>query len=470
MQTIAQAKPSVTDSIRREIQEKAEPINRNLENRYQGLVEDSELQEKINIQQSQKLLQRFEKSGSLDGGLPEAGKLQPPKLFSTVSAADSETFGGAWEPYLPIAGGTAALALLVGFHYCGLYRALYRSICGEQGLYHRFLMAIGKAKPDVSPSDVFLHDQALEKLRWIANAAQDIDNKKFSQEEFLIYAKLRLCFEREAPSYEGLGPYKDCFHALFGAYEAYQTLHQIEHACQGSKQQEFYQFAHRQLAGEKETETLDAVLQDKLRELLPQVQTDAGRERLEDYGSCLTRLLETPNPPAPLPSTLSLFNRLQTRSDYGGALQNLSQKMARFREESTVATETFVLAAMEDYDDLERVGDLMKLPEAFRSPDAYGRLLQDLTLSRRYQASFAQFQTLLDILRQWTGPYQNLRRIRQAYPAEQFRQPSSFQKEIPGLALARRYQQSLTDQKTNYQFIDFGEEEQETAGAVFSCP
>ncbi|MFN5513465.1 MAG: hypothetical protein ACK5CA_01580 [Cyanobacteriota bacterium] len=454
MPTTAPAEPSVTDTIRQQIQEKAEPINRNLENRYRGVLEDSELQEKINIQQSQKLLQRFEESGSLDGGLPEAGQLKLPKIFSTVGAADSETFG-TWEPYLPMAGGTAVLALLVGFHYWGLYRALYQKICGERGLYHRFLMAIGKAKPDVSVSDAFLHDQALEKLRWIANAAQDIDSKKFSQEEFLVYAKLRLCFEREAPGYEGLAPYKDCFHALFGAYGVYQTLHQIEHACQGSKQQEFYQFAHRQLAGEEATENLDAVLQEKLIELLPQVQTDAGRERLEDYGQCLTRLLETPNPPAPLPSTLGLFNRLQTRSDYGGALQNLSQKIARFREETTMATETFVLAAMEDYDDLECFGDLMGLPEAFRSPDAYGRLLQDLTLSRRYQDSFAQFQTLLDILRQWTGPYQNLRRIRQSYPAEQFRQPSSFVGEIPGFALARLYQQSLTYNNTNYHFIYF---------------
>lgn len=469
MPTTAPAEPSVTDAIRQQIQEKAEPINRNLENRYRGVLEDSELQEKINIQQSQKLLQRFEKSGALDGGLPEAGQLKLPKIFSTVGAADSETFG-AWEPYLPMAGGTAALALLVGFHYWGLYRALYQKICGERGLYHRFLMAIGKAKPDVSPSDAFLHDQALEKLRWIANAAQDIDNKKFSQAEFLIYAKLRLCFEREAPGYEGLAPFKDCFHALFGAYGVYQTLHQIERACQGSKQQEFYQFAHRQLAGEEATETLDAALQGKLSELLPQVQTDAGRQRLEDYGNCLTRLLETPNPPAPLPSTLGLFNRLQTRSDYGGALQNLSQKIARLGEETTATTETFILAAMEDYDDLERIGDLIGLPDPYRSPDVYGKLLQDLTLSRRYQGAFAQFQTLLDILRQWTVPYQNLRRIRQAHPPEKFRQPSSFQGEIPGFALARRYQQSLTDQKTNYQFIDFGEEEQETTGAVFSSP
>jgi hypothetical protein len=203
------------------------------------------------------------------------------------------------------------------------------------------------------------------------------------------------------------------------------------------------------LAGEKTPENLDAVLQGKLSELLPQVQTDAGRRRLEDYGSCLTRLLEIPNPPEPFPSALSLFNRLQTRSDYGGALQTLSQKIARLGEETTATTESFILAAMEDYDDLERIGDLIGLPDSYRSPDVYGKLLQDLTLSRRYQGAFAQFQTLLDILRQWTVPYQNLRRIRQAHPPEKFRQPSSFQREIPGFALARRYQQSLTDQKTN---------------------
>jgi hypothetical protein len=113
------------------------------------------------------------------------------------------------------------------------------------------------------------------------------------------------------------------------------------------------------------------------------------------------------------------------------------------------------------YDDFEILGEIIDLPEEKRSPDTYARLLQYLTLEKRHQLSFMQFQGLVDVLRQWHKPFRVLTSIRKLYPAEAFRQPAVFNFPIPGLSLYKKHQNSLVDQRTGHSFIAFDDDDTE---------
>jgi hypothetical protein len=85
-------------------------------------------------------------------------------------------------------------------------------------------------------------------------------------------------------------------------------------------------------------------------------------------------------------------------------------------------------------------------------------MIQYIALIYRYQASFSKFQQLIQVIRQWYKPYRTILDIRKEHSPETHWQPQDFAKEIPGVSLYLKYKGSLTDQKTGYTYIDFGEE------------
>ncbi len=61
-------------------------------------------------------------------------------------------------------------------------------------------------------------------------------------------------------------------------------------------------------------------------------------------------------------------------------------------------------------------------------------------------------------MRQWYPYYQSIMGIRDEYSQKEYTIPKEFAQEIPGIELYHKYKNYLTDKKTGYTYIDFGEE------------
>jgi len=452
-----QAPQSVQEHIEKSIKDKADPINKNLEKRYQGLVKETEIKDKINIKDSQKLIRSFDKTGDFDQNILKH-KSSIGGTLATVDTAPTEiNWLSPLAPYYPTLGLVAGLGVLWWLKSINFYGKVYQAIGGEDNLYYSFLEKMGWAKPRVSASELFLYQKAYQETQQIARSALSVDNKKFSQDEFLIYARMRLCFAQDVGDYEGLGEYLKRFERVIEAKKVYDILNQIEMSCRGKKQQEFYHFVHAELSHCKDLSLCQVTLQQQLNLILPQVQTEVGREQLTAYMTALHRLWETGSESdneAIL--AISIFSQLAEKSYYSTALRKIIELMAPLAEQEGIEHRQLMELAMVYYDDFEVLGDIIELPETRRSPDTYARLWHYLLLTQRHQEAFTKFQTLIYFLRQWCKPYQSLVNIRAKHPPHLFRQPREFEQEIVGLKLFKKYQDSLTDRRTGYSYIDFG--------------
>lgn len=441
--------PKSSNSIQQKINQKADPINRNLEKRYKSLVEEAQLKDKINMFEAQKLIQQFDEKGIMDLNLIRSQKASESSL--ALIDTNKNDFSKTLNPYLPTISLVIVLIFLGWLKSINAYQKIYEFFLGENGLSQSLLEAMGKAKPKVSESQRFLHNKAFNEIRVLARAAIAIDNERFGQQEFLLFAKLRFCMNNNIKEYQSSSEYLSQFQAILQAQKSCILLNQIEMSCQGRKQQEFYHFVNQELLHLEDLEVIKTEINNRYLEVLPQIQTEEGRLKLESYIQDLYTLIS-------YPQAIAFFRRFKT-SDLASlqSIHKIANIIAGLKEQDVTDLRSLTFLTMNHYDDFEILGDMIAMTDADRSPDTYARLVQYIGLSYRYQESFVTFQLLIQKIREWYKPYQAIVQIRQAHPEGEYRQPQEFNREIPGLSLYLTYKNSLTDQKTGYSYIDFGE-------------
>ena len=244
----------------------------------------------------------------------------------------------------------------------------------------------------------------------------------------------------------------DLLQAALQAQSSYITIHQIELSSQGSKQQEFYHYTYIQLQEDPDAQYLRINIQNKLAEVLPQVKTEEGRTTLEAYTKAISELADSP-------FALKLLVKFKAlHLDDFSNLRRISELINSLNGKEVEDLKTVTYLVMANYDDFEAIAEIIGLTEKQRSPDTFARMIQYIALIYRYQDSFNKFQQLIQVMRQWYKPYRIIQQIRKEHPPETHWQPKDFERQIPGLSLYSKYKDSLTDQKTGYSYIDFGEE------------
>ncbi len=446
------------------LREGAEPINKNLQKKYNTFIPRNETKDAINLVESNRLIEYFEKHGNFDKAFDPSFRSQISTKKPVQSLGLLSETQNSWANtvntvvnYSPLMG---ALLLGVGLWWLKTderYKKLYEGIVGEEGLYQKFLEKIGKAKPKVSDSSLFLHNKALKEIRNFATTAFKIDSEKFGQEAFLLFAKIQFCLSNHVDEYAGLQENIELLQAALQAQQSYSTIHQIELSAHGSKQQEFYQYVYNLLKQSDDYSQLSQNIYNKLTELLPQIKTDEGKAVLERYSKAINELAESP-------FALKLFVKFKDyHLDDFSTLRTVSELISSLKGSEVENLKTLTYLVMAHYDDFEAIGQIIGITGRHSSPDTYARMFQYIGLSHRYQVSFIKFQQLVGVLKQWYKPYKLIVDIREEHPPESYRQPKDFQRDIPGLPLYVKYKNYLTDQKTGYTYIDFGEAIEETA-------
>jgi len=309
-------------------------------------------------------------------------------------------------------------------------------------------------KPEVPELVQIVHNQEMSAVGVFAKTAESIDSDKFSSQEFLMFVKMKYCLARGIEEYAGLDQSIKLLQGAIEAKNSYLTLDQTEFRYRSSKQQDFYQYVESLLASDYEDKAaFQARVAEKLLSTLPQVKTEEGKIALKDYQSELERLADYELGL----KLLSLFKTYQL-ADYS-VLRTISDILETFREKQTLDYSSLVVLVISKYEVFEKLKNIIGVADNKNKPETYARMMQYIALTYRHGKSYAQFAELLQVMRKWYLPYRAILDIRQRYPRSSFKLPKQFSEDIPGVAIYDKYRKSLTDAKTGFTYVDFGDDD-----------
>jgi hypothetical protein len=261
-----------------------------------------------------------------------------------------------------------------------------RPIWGKNSLIED-LFAGGRSP--VSEDTLMLHNREKMDAHFFAKTAEAIDSDKFSNQEFVLFIKIKYCIARGIEEYEGLTESVKFLQAAIEAKNSFLTLDQTEIRYRSSKQQEFYKFVEQLIANYRDKEAFRTEVQEKLVEVLPSVKTEEGRIALQAYVKELHGLSEYELGL----KLLSLFKTYQL-ADYS-ILRTISDMVSSFGEKDTVDYKGLLSLVIAKYEIFEKLSKIIGVSEKDSNPDTYTRMLQYIALSYRHKASYAKFQELL---------------------------------------------------------------------------
>ena len=303
-------------------------------------------------------------------------------------------------------------------------------------------------KEPVPETALALHDREVMDATIFAKTAASIDSEKFTRPEFLLLIKIKYCLANGIEDYAGLNKSVKYLQAAIGAKNSYLTLDQTELRYRSSKQQDFYQYISNLMKEGGDREIFRKNIHDKLLETLPTVKTEEGKIALQAYEREINKLAE-------YELGLKLFSLFKTYqlADYS-ILKNISDLVANLKEKDTTNFKALTLLVIDKFNTFESLGKIIGLSPQQNNPETYARMLQYIALDFRNKKSYDQFKELLLVMKKWLKPYQGAMKIRQDYPAGQYKLPKEFTETIPGEGLYTKYKSSLTDKRTGHSYIE----------------
>ncbi|MGK7930672.1 MAG: hypothetical protein AB4041_04470 [Microcystaceae cyanobacterium] len=309
---------------------------------------------------------------------------------------------------------------------------------------------LGKSEQKEMPEEVILlHTQDMTDLHVLAKIAESIDDKKFCSAEFLHYIRLKYFVAKELNGYEGLRHSIELLQVAIEAKDSFIAIDQTELRYRATSQQELYRCVEEQLKAAQGKHIFHKTVLDKLKEVLPKVKTEEGKEALHKYAEHLEHLSEHQLGL----KLLSLFKTYEL-ADYS-VLQVISQILQRLSKQGNLNEVHLLKIVKANYPIFEKLRKIIGLSPVQSNPETYVKVLNYLALSYRHALSYHQFNELLKVLRQWVKPYYVVDGIRKEHPPKVYKQPKAFLEPIPGLEIYTKYKKSLTDPKTGMVYVDF---------------
>ena len=205
----------------------ADPINKNLKNRYQGLIEEEE-SESLTVGESNEIFKQIEEGKSISEIDMDQVVINEPTqknlgIFSrNTLSINRQSFSVSSFIIAPIP--IALLTLILRMIFIQKKVNIWRYLWGEDGFFEQTMEKMGLAKPKVSETAIFLHNRTLENAKILAKYAQSVDNNKFSNNEFWLFAKIKFCLEYNQEEYEGLKHSINLFKSAVKAHKAYVII------------------------------------------------------------------------------------------------------------------------------------------------------------------------------------------------------------------------------------------------------
>jgi hypothetical protein len=451
----------------------AENINKNLEHRYEGVLQeadkaDGNLQKKSLIE-TQKDLQK------LDPDLALQGK----NSGTTLKVGTEKSVTSDFTTFLasPPAQITMFTMLAIGAIGCSIpiVKAIKRKVddssdereeanenfsnkleayletdftkgvwwkrpaWGKKTTMQRMLKPFYRKK--VPKGILFVHGRELERVAPLAEDAQILDIEKFKSSEFIEFLKIRQQLYNNSGPYEGL---ENSFRLLNTAIEAktcFEKIWQIEFRFLSSKQQECYHLVDQLLADNRRGKDFQNPLESKIEKVLPFITSKEGQQAIIAYGNAYIQLSEYE-----FGLDLMLLFKQYKMSDYV-VLVTVDKILRQYQKEDLTDFRTALIPVTNNFDAVEKLGPIIQLSKKKAVPETFARMLQFVAMLSKHEDSYVKFQQLMTTLEEWKVAYQAILDIRHDYSGEVYRQPKEFTQKIPGEKLYEKYQKWFSSSK-----------------------
>jgi hypothetical protein len=455
-------------TVGQQAQQKAEKINKNIENRYGGALEHADQSsdgvQKTRLLDSHKLLKELD---------PELVPQQPSTLKANTQAESSSLLGPFLNLPLPWQVASAS-ALAIGVIGCSIpiVKIVRRQLNKAEDVQKAFDEGAGKSlqvylakdkkelawwdqprwgdksacqhlistfyKPPVPEGMVFVHNRELEHINPLAKQVISVDQEKFTSKEFITYLKIRIeLLHGNTSDATGMQRSAKLLRAALAAKRYFEQIWQVEMRYLSSKQQEVYRFVDDLLKQKVYDAEFRHQLQNKLELTLPDVKSEEGKNALNSYVKALSGLSEYEFGL----ELLELFKQYQL-ADYV-VLRTVDELLAKLKRLDLTDSKVLKPDIMLHFEAFEQLAPIIQMPRNRVDPDSFTALVHFMVLEVKHQASYGEFSQLTAILEKWAKPYQRLLEVRAGYSSKDYRLPKEFCLDIPGLHIYQKYESVL---------------------------
>ncbi|MBL1208324.1 MAG: hypothetical protein FWJ34_00860 [Geminocystis sp. GBBB08] len=284
-----------------------------------------------------------------------------------------------------------------------------------------------------------LYRDCFNSLKNVSVMVKAIDNEKFSSREFVKFLMINRQLEQNTGSYEGLKYSMDLLRVALETKESFLKIEATETRYRSYAQQDFYEYIYEYLQQDLEVDQFKELVERKLIDIIPQIKTDEGKAAIQSY----VNSLEIVSKDKLGLKLLWLFKQYDL-SNFA-LLRTVGDIADTFYDKNLESTKEFMVVVQVNSEIFLKLGQIIQVPQKQNKPETYALMLQYIALRNRHGKSFAQFQSLLTLLKDWEKFYNSLIAIRQEYPPEEFKQPFIFSEEIPALTIYNKYESHLKD-------------------------
>jgi hypothetical protein len=289
----------------------------------------------------------------------------------------------------------------------------------------------------VPDTAIVMYQDSLVLLRNLAAIAKTIDSEKFSSQEFISFLEINAQLNNNIGEYEGLKNSIDLLRVALETKDCFLKIEATESSYRSYAQQDFYNYVFELLTQDLSEDEFKERVQKQLLQVISKVKSEEGKSALQSYANHLDTLSKDK-----LGLRLLLLFKQYHLTDFS-ILKTIADIANSFYDKSLDNLKEFTVIAQVNAQIFLKLGQIIQVPESKNTPNTYALVLQYIALRNRYQNSYAQFQQLTQVLKNWKRSYQPLMTIRQQYPVNEYKQPPIFKEEIPGVAIYNKYQNYL---------------------------
>ena len=427
--------PQIESTLINELSKYTDPdqINQDIRDRYQGLVEPETEQTSLLAARKTLISSDNEIGAEFNSTELDAAQVEESLAFlqseGWIEASPTQQQETIKFP-LPL---TISICLLIAWRASSVIipvlKALGYSI--DQGIGEKY------GSPKVPDNAVSLHDTTFKKVRSLAFKAQKIASEKFGNEEFMLYVRLKQQVERADKEYKTIAEAIKLLEVAISAQSSFLKIESSELRFRSRKQQEFYCFVAENLEEDIDKDEFRNKIKRKLGEIIPLLNSEEGRSALQSYLKEVNALSQH----SLGLKLLALFKKYQL-ADFT-ILKRISDIIKQLEARDLLDYKSLVVLILEHLEVFEKLAPIIGITEEDNSPETYAKMLQYMGLVHRHETAYRDFARLIKLLKDWQKPYKSLVTIRDTYPANKYKIPPEFTKEIPGVAIFKKYEKYL---------------------------
>ncbi len=305
---------------------------------------------------------------------------------------------------------------------------------GEISLLKRLLSVI--KKQEISDLALSLHNTELAELKKIASTLQALDSDKFNQ-EFLLYISIKNQLENNQGEYEGLYDFMAILRCGIENNSHFRTIQRIELDYQGKTQLELYKFVFQQLNSNVDKLVFQQSVHQQGKKLISIIINEPIRKVIKSYINALDVISKDE---AGL--NLLLFFKKYKVANYK-IFRTISTFLKSLKKQKLENLKASVLFVKVNYEELEKLGQLIGIPSSSNKPITYAKILQYISLCYKHESLQAHYNQLVDNLLKWQKHHQTIMETRKEYPDHKYKLPAKFTEEIPGENIYEKYKAYL---------------------------